>query len=185
MIWRTMLCVITTAVVFCGCGGRDKPLDQETDLAQFFGGHFRAPKDRSVRIQARPTSTLCRAGEAVEFGVILNNASKSPRTLPLGIETPEGIAYTYLSAAVKAPDGKITRVALAPQDAQGELCSLNFDGYGMTTETIDLSSYYEFGQSGTYEVVLFYTVKEGQLPDGSEPAWTGTVWTSPIGIQVE
>lgn len=185
MSWRMTFCVIAMAAVFCGCGRKDKPVEQETDLTQFFGQEFRSAKDRSVKLQAFPLSTSYAVGGAVELNLILNNSSGKARTLPLGIQAPEGLAFTYLSAAVKSPDGAIKRIPLAPEGVQGELYAPRVESYATISEPLDLGSQYDFSQSGTYEVVLFYTVKEGKLPNGSEPDWTGTVWTSPIVIQVQ
>ncbi|MBN1916815.1 MAG: hypothetical protein JW889_02810 [Verrucomicrobia bacterium] len=185
MIWRTMICVIAVVAVLCGCGRKDKPLDERTDLEQFFGEEFRPPKDRSVKLQARPAWTTIQTGGDVEFNVLLYNASKTPRALPLGIETPDGIVYTFLSAAIKAPDGQITSVALAPKDVQGELYAPQLGDFTSANEVVRIAPYYSFSQPGEYRVVFFYTVKDEPLPGGGTPAWIGTVWTSPTAITAE
>jgi len=188
MIWRTMLCMAAMAVALggCGCGGKDDPLDEGTNLEQFFGSNTRVARDRSVRLQVPVTAPSYPIGGPIELEVFLVNGSKSARTLPVGMETTQqGAVLTYFSAAIKAPGGEIKKVTLAPDTVQGDLLTVSLDGYGDTSEKLVLSSYYPFDEAGTYQVVLFYTVKEGKLPGGSSPEWTGTVWTSPIAIEVE
>jgi hypothetical protein len=185
MIWRLVLCVTIIGLAVPGCGRKNESVEGDTDLEQFFGKEFRAPRDRSVRIQANMMTTNYEAGGPVEFDVLVNNASKKERTLPLGLETEDGRALTFFRAVVKDPDGEFRRVALAPEDAQGELVTAEVDGYGVASTSIDLAAYYDFTEAGTYRVVLFYRVKDEKLPDGKNPDWTGEVWTSPITINIE
>ena len=191
MILRTILCLVAIGVLLlsctlpgCGCGRRDAPPTTQEDYERYFGKEPLAPKDRTVRLMALPAQPYHRAGDAVELSLAFANMSKRPRRLPIGHETDEGFVYTFLSALVRKEEGAIERVTFPAEE--GELVSLELGKYGSDEhEPLVMGDYYDFDEPGRYKIVLFYTVEKGRLPDGTEPDWTGTIWSPLIYILIE
>jgi hypothetical protein len=189
MIRRTTLCLVTIGFVLlsctlAGCGRKDKPPTTQEDYARYFGRNALAPKDRTVRVMALPAQRSYRPGDAVELTLTFANMAKSPRRLPIGRQTDNGFVYTFMSALVRKQDGPIERVTFP--DAAGDLVSLDLKGLDTANSPpLFLGDYYSFDEPGSYEVLLFYTVEKGPLPDGTAPGWTGTVWSPLIGIVIE
>ena len=183
MSCKTIMWVAVAGLLLAGCGGKDSVPTGQEEYEKYFGKKFRVPSDRSVKISANVRAASHEAGGEIGLNLMMSNMAKTGRTLPLGVETDDGMVYTYLEALVRHDGGTIEHVDFTADG--GELVAVDFGEYETVTRDFYVSDYYAFDTPGKYEVVLFYSVKDETLPDGSTPDWTGTVWTSPITIVVE
>ncbi len=182
MNWKTIICLAVIGLLAVGCGKKNTTRVEEGNYEQFFGKKGPRPQDRSLRLSARTTFPYSSPGTLVELSVLIENASDRARSLPIGLESNAGFSYAYFSALVRDESGNIEHVTF-PAD-EGDLVSADLDPRGFTTEMIPLGDIYDF-EPGTYQVVLFYSVDKGTLPDGQKPDWTGKLWTSPIIVKVK
>jgi hypothetical protein len=183
MSWKTIMCVAAVGLLLAGCGGRDTLPTDDAAYEKYFGRDFKVPSDHSVRISAMPLATSYATGDEIAFNLTVSNMSKRARNLPIGLETDDTMVYTYFQALVRRDDGPIKHVDITA--SEGKLVTLQLQSYETVTRAFIMSDYYQFDTPGTYQIVLFYSVKDEPLPGGGTPDWSGTVWTSPIAIVVE
>ncbi len=182
MNWRTVICLVVIGLLAIGCGKKNSIVVKEGDYEQYFREKRPYPTDSSLRLSVLATVPRYPSSGPVELSLVIENMSERALSLPIGLESNQGFSYTYFSALVRDETGSIKH-ATFPAD-EGDLVSAELDPHGFTTEFVPLDKIYDF-LPGTYEVVLFYSVGEGTLPNGEKPDWTGKLWSSPITVEIE
>jgi hypothetical protein len=183
MNWKAIMWVAAVGLLLAGCGGRDTPPMGEGEYQKYFGRDSKVASDHSVKIAAFPTAASYATSDEIVLKLTVSNMAKKALTLPIGRETDDTMVYTYFQALVCRDDGPIKHVDITA--TEGDLVKLALQSYETVTRDFVVSDYYQFDTPGTYQIVLFYSVKDEPLPGGGTPDWTGTVWTSPITVVVE